>query len=163
MFVQMKISGKDNFGLHGLVWAQVASEKGRLFGISIRGFIFEVDFTKLNIKNIRDTNGGAAWCLAADPLDTLLAVGGDDGAVRLFRYAAGALEYVRTQPTVGCRVASVAFHPLQPKLFIGCADGTIRCVDKVCYFSLYISYTTILLINQTLYKEIRNCYPSSRW
>lgn len=136
MFVQVQIPGKDNFGLHGLSWAQIASEKGRLFGISIRGFIFEVDFIHLNIKNARDTNGGAAWCLAADPLDALLAVGGDDGAVRLFRYSGDSLEYVRTQPSVGCRVASVAFHPLQSKLFIGCADGTIRCVDKVCILDL---------------------------
>ena len=41
-YTQVKISGQEDFQLQSLTWASVASEAGRLFGISLRGFIFEV-------------------------------------------------------------------------------------------------------------------------
>lgn len=61
----------------------------------------------------------------------LLAVGCEDGAARLFRYEDGALEYTRSLPTTGARVLCVSFHPTVPQLFLGCDDGTIRCVEEV--------------------------------
>ena len=53
------------------------------------------------------------------------------------------IDYVKTIPSVGCRVLSIAFHPVENKLFYGCIDGTIRCVDEVCivvYFHIFIAY-----------------------
>ena len=65
-------------------------------------------------------------------------MGCDDGTVRLFDYhdrhsdnSSCRVDYMKTIPSVGCRVLSIAFHPSENKLFYGCADGTIRCVDDV--------------------------------
>lgn len=41
---QVTIPGQSNFNLQSLTWAAEKSESGRLFGISLRGFIFEVCF-----------------------------------------------------------------------------------------------------------------------
>lgn len=134
---QARISGRTDFKLQSLIWATAEQESGRLFGISLRGFIFEVDIPKLSIKNIRDSYGGAVWCFAACPRKPLLAVGCEDGSVRIFTYDCGALEYKSTLPTTGCRVLSIAYHPLQSKLYLGCADGTIRCIDEDTGYSLF--------------------------
>lgn len=45
----------------------------------------------MRINNIRDTYGGTAWSVAACPRNPLLAVGCEDGAVRLFRYESDSL------------------------------------------------------------------------
>ena len=44
---QVTIPGQTNFNLQSLTWAAEKSESGRLFGISLRGFIFEV--TKITL------------------------------------------------------------------------------------------------------------------
>jgi WD40 repeat protein len=71
--------------------------------------------------------------MAANPRNASLAVGCEDGGVRLFNYdgGVGALEFMRALPTTGARVLCVAYHPVKERLFIGCDDGTIRCVDEV--------------------------------
>jgi U3 small nucleolar RNA-associated protein 4 len=94
-------------------------------------FLFQYDFARLAVKNIRDSYGGAAWCLASSARDSLLVVGCEDGAARLFSYEDRSLEYRKSLPTTGSRVLSVAFHPKQPHVYLGCADGTIRCVEEV--------------------------------
>ena len=90
-----------------------------------------MDLSSLIIKNIRDSYGGTAWCLASCPRKPLLAVGCEDGAARLFSYEGGGLEYSRSLPTTGSRILSLAFHPKWSQLFLGCDDGTIRCLDEV--------------------------------
>jgi hypothetical protein len=41
-YVQARAPGQQDFKLQCLTWAALSSERGRLFGISLRGFIFEV-------------------------------------------------------------------------------------------------------------------------
>jgi hypothetical protein len=41
-YVQATAPGQKGFNLQALTWAAEKSESGRLFGISLRGFIFEV-------------------------------------------------------------------------------------------------------------------------
>ena len=82
---------------------------------------------------MRDSYGGAAWCMASCPRHCLLAIGCEDGASRLFRYDGAVLEYARSLPTTGARILCIAFHPLLPRIFMGCDDGCIRCYDEVRY------------------------------
>lgn len=42
-YVQATAPGQKGFNLQALTWAADKSESGRLFGISLRGFVFEVD------------------------------------------------------------------------------------------------------------------------
>ena len=71
------------------------------------------------MKNVRDSYGGAAWCMASCRRHSYLAVGCEDGAARLFQYEDDALEYTRSLPTTGARVLCIAFHPTVPQLFLG--------------------------------------------
>lgn len=96
----------------------------------------QLDLSTLKIKNVRDSYGGAAWCMASCPRHCLLAIGCEDGATRLFRYDGGVLEYARSLPNTGARILCVAFHPTLPRLFMGCDDGCIRCFDEVSKFAV---------------------------
>lgn len=50
-YTQALIPGQTNFNLQCLTWATDKLESGRLFGISLRGFIFEVRMTvKLTVQ-----------------------------------------------------------------------------------------------------------------
>jgi U3 small nucleolar RNA-associated protein 4 len=48
--------------------------------------------------------------------------------VRIFQYDT-TLEYSRAYPSTNSRVLSICHHPSQARIFLGCADGTIRCHD----------------------------------
>jgi WD40 repeat protein len=128
---QAKIPGITDFKLQALSWA-AHNDEVRLFGISLKGFLFEVDLERLAILNIEDVYGGAAWCLAPSPREPILAVGSESGIIRLFRYySLKGLEYSKAISTSSARILSVAYHPNEPKLFTGSNDGTIRCIDEV--------------------------------
>lgn len=43
-----------------------------------------------------ESNGGAIWCMAANPMGNFIAIGCEDGAVRLFSVQRNRLDYVRT-------------------------------------------------------------------
>ncbi len=67
--------GRDDFQLQGLKFALNEEEKHRLFGISLRGFVFELDLASLTMKNVRDSYGGNVWCIAMSPRDPYFSVG----------------------------------------------------------------------------------------
>lgn len=43
-YTQARISGQKDFQLQSLLWSTMKEEQGRLFGVSLRGFLFEVSF-----------------------------------------------------------------------------------------------------------------------
>jgi hypothetical protein len=47
-YAQAKVPGQKDFQLQSLTWAAIASEAGRLFGISLRGFVFEVNMNTVS-------------------------------------------------------------------------------------------------------------------
>ena len=87
----------------------------------------------MKICNISDSYGGSAWCMDLSPRHSMLVIGCDDGSARSFSYDMNVLSYKKAFATTGSRILSIAFHPANPRLFFGCADGTIRCVDEVNY------------------------------
>eukprot|EP01035_Chromulina_nebulosa_P035968 gene35968-48385_t len=135
--------GDSSLQLQVLCW-ELNHDKGsgnsRLFGASLRGFIFEVDLKQLRIQGIQESYGGAVWSMACCPYDSLLAVSCEDGTVRIFRYGDDSgekLTYLKSisisSSIASQKVAalSVAFHPNSElkRLFIGGSDGAIRCVQ----------------------------------
>lgn len=148
--IQCTIPGKRFFKLQQLVWSTSSKEKHRLFGVSLRGFVFEVDLKALTIINIRDSYGGAAWSVCSSTLSTksegesedsatpILCVGCEDGTVKVFQYDSGGLEYVKSLITSNnARVLSVAVcakpsaDPVVcSSVYIGTSAGYIHCVDR---------------------------------
>lgn len=81
--------------------------------------------------NIRDSYGGVIWSICASPREGVIGVGCEDGSAKLFSYSDSSLDYVRSMQPTGSRVLCLSFDPSLPRLFAGCADGTIRCFDEV--------------------------------
>eukprot|EP01031_Cornospumella_fuschlensis_P040654 gene40654-49567_t len=137
-----RISGSVDFQLQALCWSQHHEEDTlegpsgakyqRLFGISLRGFIFEADLGVRGLKNVSDTYGGAAWSLVSSPRSTNLFVGCEDGSVRVFSHitSPSRLVYVRAFPTGAGRVLCLAVHPTARRIYAGCLDGSVRCLDE---------------------------------
>ena len=129
--VRAKLSGCNDFMLQSLKWSNIAEQKGRLFGISLRGFLFEVNLTSAQLVNICDSYGGAAWCLDVCPREASMTVGCEDGSAKCFSYEDARITYKRTYASVGSRILSISYHPVKTQIYFGCADGTIRCVDEI--------------------------------
>lgn len=149
--VEARIPGQKDKGLRSLVWiggagggssdsegegvdneAAAASEEddgARLFGCGLDGTVFEVDLLRLCYKNVRDAYGGAAWCMRPAASLSLLAVGCEDGSIRLFSTEGGSLEYKRSFPSTGSRVLCLAWGPANDVIFAGCLDSMIHCLD----------------------------------
>lgn len=66
-----------------------------------------------NLQKSLPSQGGAIWSIAANPSNTTLALGCDDGAVRLVNLWDGALEMLRKFDTTKTRLLSVAWGPQQ--------------------------------------------------
>lgn len=146
--VEARIPGQKNKGLRSLAWIEGTSggggaedegedgsavaaevEGARLFGCGLDGTVFEVDLLRLRYKNVRDAYGGAAWCMRPAAALSLLAVGCDDGTVRLFSTENGGVEYKRSFPSTGSRVLCLAWGPANDVIFAGCLDSMIHCFD----------------------------------
>ena len=137
-YTQARVCGKEGFGLRGLAFSPLNADAGRLFGVSLCGFVFEVDFASLTLKNIRDSYGGGVWAIASNPRGPTMALGCEDKTVKLFSYGnSSSLEYEKTFPSTGSRVLCVAFNPTLPQVLAGCADGTIRCYDEVTSSNIF--------------------------
>lgn len=115
--IRQSTDGDSSLQLQVLCW-ELNHDKGsgnsRLFGASLRGFIFEVrfdchvnrnccrfkvfhgkvDLKQLRIQGIQESYGGAVWSMACCPYDSLLAVSCEDGTVRIFRFDVIYLKYI---------------------------------------------------------------------
>ena len=140
--------------IRALAWSQdVQDARARLFVGSLDTFISEIDVTGMRVRHRRDSYGGPIWCLAVAPAQDLLAVGCEDGSVKLFSTADNALEFSRALPTVNARVLSLAWQVFpvssvpfsssaslstqQLGIFVGAIDGTIRHLDAATGHSAY--------------------------
>ncbi|KAI9366854.1 WD40-repeat-containing domain protein [Zopfochytrium polystomum] len=78
------------------------------------------------------TGGGAIWCMALSPGHDQVAIGCEDGSVRLFsvgKAQGDTIEYRTILDRQEGRVLSVAFHPTLPILAAGSTDSCIRFYD----------------------------------
>jgi len=109
-------------------YAQPVVEE-RFFSSGLNGEIVEWDLSSNKKKRTVESYGGAVWCMQPDLRGRLLAVGCEDGSLRLFSLFSNSLstcEYFRVFPIQPDRVLSLAWHVSGKDLFTGGADGSIR-------------------------------------
>ncbi|CAN0277610.1 unnamed protein product, partial [Scytosiphon promiscuus] len=143
--VEARVPGQKNKGLRSLAWVEntdggsdlEAGGVARLFGCGLDGTVFEVDLLRLCYKDVRDAYGGAAWCMQPASSLSVLAVGCEDGSVRLFSTEGGGLEYKRSFPSTGSRIISLAWGPANDVMFAGCLDSMIHCLDATTGQTLF--------------------------
>ncbi|KZW02022.1 WD40 repeat-like protein [Exidia glandulosa HHB12029] len=86
----------------------------RLFSAGGGSELLEWDLERGTILRSISSQGGSIWSFAPNPSSTMLALGCEDGGVRLLNVADGALEHVRRLDRVKTRLLSIAWGP--PKL-----------------------------------------------
>ncbi|KAJ3206882.1 U3 small nucleolar RNA-associated protein [Dinochytrium kinnereticum] len=104
------------------------TRRSRLLTAGLDGCITEWDLTTLMPIAKVESGGGAIWCLAASPRHDEVAIGCEDGTVRVFSVEGtpGTIEYKATFDRQDGRILSVAYHPTQPILSTGSTDSCIR-------------------------------------
>jgi U3 small nucleolar RNA-associated protein 4 len=101
----------------------------RLFISGLNGLITEYDIHTLLPKNEVSSNGGPVWCAAVNHKGTILAVGCEDGCIRLFDIADGNLEYLRSLDRQDGRILSLTWSYDDSSIISGSSVSIIHCLD----------------------------------
>lgn len=85
-----------------------------------------------------DVVGGAIWCLAVSPDQDLLAVGSEDGRIRIFSILPRSIEFLRGFETgKDGRILSISWSPDGSRIVAGTAGGSVLVFDtqtgRVCF------------------------------
>ncbi|KAF9433718.1 U3 small nucleolar RNA-associated protein [Entomortierella beljakovae] len=97
----------------------------RLFSAGLNAVVTEWDLTSLKPKRSVDSHGGAVWCMATNHANTVLAVGCEDGCVRLFDIADGELALLNTFDKQKSRILSLAWSQDDKIMVTGSANSCI--------------------------------------
>lgn len=117
------IPGRDGRSVESLCWVG-----SRLFSAGLDGLIAEYDLENLRPKYTVDAYGGPIWSICRNPQGTLLAVGCEDGTVKIFEVLDDRIQFQRHLDRQKGRVISVSWHPSGAKIAAGMMD-MIRIFD----------------------------------
>jgi len=121
-FIEKVIPGGPGLSVEALVWGK----NNRLFSAGHHALITEWNLVTLRPKIMADSFGGAVWSLAIDSEGTTLAVGCEDGCVRLFDIHEDAITYKKSLVGDKARILSVSWQPKSNYIVTGSAEGVIR-------------------------------------
>lgn len=91
------------------IWNEVVSECVKL------SFAFSLCNSDYDLQRTISSQGGSIWSIASNPSSSLLALGCEDGTVRLLSLAHDTLTHYRRFDRVKCRVLSIAWGPPVPR------------------------------------------------
>ncbi|PVU93664.1 hypothetical protein BB561_003119 [Smittium simulii] len=109
--------------------ADIIATPPRLFTAGLNGAIIEWCLSTMLPKTAVDSYGGAVWCMSVNNAQTIIAVGTDDGYVRLFDIADGNLSYLRSLDPIERRILSMCWSNDDSYIYCGSTDGSIRKYD----------------------------------
>lgn len=100
----------------------------RLLSAGLSGQILEWNLESGKTVSTTSSFGGAIWCMKTCPSSPdILAIGCEDGAVRLFRILPRiGLEYLSALERQPCKVVSLDWHPTKPIILTGGTIGRAR-------------------------------------
>ncbi|TDL28747.1 WD40 repeat-like protein [Rickenella mellea] len=87
----------------------------RLFSAGGGNELVEWDLDRLCVMRTLSSQGGAIWSISVNPQSSLLALGCEDGCVRLLSLADNTLIHHRKFDRVKCRLLTIAWGPPLPK------------------------------------------------
>lgn len=88
----------------------------RLFSCGGGSELLEWDTARGCVRRTVPSQGGSIWSMAANPASTMLALGCEDGTIRLLSLAADTLEHFRRFDRVKGRLLCIAWGPPLPRL-----------------------------------------------
>ncbi|XP_057691890.1 U3 small nucleolar RNA-associated protein 4 homolog [Corythoichthys intestinalis] len=122
-FQEKVIPGRDGAGIESLCWVGQ-----RLFSAGLSGGITEYDLENLQPKSTVDAYGGPIWTICSNSKGTSLAVGCEDGTVKIFEILADRIQFQRNFDRQKSRIISLSWHPSGTRLAAGMMD-MIRIFD----------------------------------
>uniref|UniRef100_A0A672YH91 Uncharacterized protein n=1 Tax=Sphaeramia orbicularis TaxID=375764 RepID=A0A672YH91_9TELE len=117
------VPGQDGRAVEALCWVGQ-----RLFSAGLNGEITEYDLENLRPKYTMDAYGGPIWTISSNTQGTLLAVGCEDGTVKIFEMLETGIQFQRNLDRQKGRVISLSWHPSGSLIAAGMMD-MIRIFD----------------------------------
>ncbi|XP_051661559.1 U3 small nucleolar RNA-associated protein 4 homolog [Manacus candei] len=118
------IPGHEARTVESLCWAA----GDRLFGAGLNGDITEYDLSRLSAARGADGGGGPIWSMAANGTGTQLAIGCEDGSVKIFQVIPGGIQFERNLDRRKGRVLCLSWHPSDTHIVAGSID-VFRVID----------------------------------
>ncbi|XP_060779683.1 U3 small nucleolar RNA-associated protein 4 homolog isoform X2 [Neoarius graeffei] len=122
-FQEKVIPGREKRATEALTWVGE-----RLFSAGLNSEIVEYDLENHKVKYTLDAYGGPIWTIASNKQGTHLAVGCEDGTVKLFEVHEGKIQFERNLAKQKGRIISVSWHPSGSRIAAGMMD-MIRVFD----------------------------------
>uniref|UniRef100_A0A8C7VLG0 UTP4 small subunit processome component n=1 Tax=Oncorhynchus mykiss TaxID=8022 RepID=A0A8C7VLG0_ONCMY len=122
-FQEKVIPGKDSRSTESLCWVG-----GRLFSAGLNGEITEYDLENLRPKYSLEAYGGPIWTIISNTQGTQLAIGCEDGTVKLFEVLEEHIQFERNLDRQKGRIISLSWHPSGTHIAAGMMD-MIRVFD----------------------------------
>uniref|UniRef100_A0A4W5PQ16 UTP4 small subunit processome component n=1 Tax=Hucho hucho TaxID=62062 RepID=A0A4W5PQ16_9TELE len=122
-FQEKVIPGKDSRSIEALCWVG-----GRLFSAGLNGEITEYDLENLRPKYSLDAYGGPIWTITSNSQGAHLAIGCEDGTVKLFEVLEESIQFERNLDRQKGRIISLSWHPSGAQIAAGMMD-MIRVFD----------------------------------
>ncbi|XP_069758009.1 U3 small nucleolar RNA-associated protein 4 homolog isoform X2 [Narcine bancroftii] len=95
----------------------------RLLSVGLNGEIMEFDLQRLCPKYALNAFGGPLWCMSCNYEETYLAIGCEDGSVKLFEIGPEKLQFERNLDHQKGRILSLAWHKLGTMIVTGSLDN----------------------------------------
>lgn len=117
------IPGRDGRAVEALCWVGQ-----RLFSAGLNGEITEYDLENLKPQYVMEAYGGPIWTISCNKQGTHLAVGCEDGTVKLFEILKEKIQFQRNLDRQKSRIISLSWHPSGAQIAAGMMD-MIRIFD----------------------------------
>ncbi|XP_025975475.2 U3 small nucleolar RNA-associated protein 4 homolog [Dromaius novaehollandiae] len=117
-FQEKAIPGHEARSVEALCWAA----GDRLFGAGLSGDVCEYDLERLRVKCTADGFGGPIWSMAASGSGTQLAIGCEDGSVKLFHVVPDGVQFERSLDRQQGRILCLSWHPSETHIAAGSID-----------------------------------------
>ncbi|KAJ0069514.1 hypothetical protein NL108_008453, partial [Boleophthalmus pectinirostris] len=117
------IPGRDGRSIEALCWVG-----SRLFSVGLDGLITEYDLNNLRPKYTVEAYGGPVWSISCNRQGNLLAIGCEDGTVKIFEVLDDRIQFQRNLDRQKGRIISVSWHSSGTKIAAGMMD-MIRVFD----------------------------------
>uniref|UniRef100_A0A673YZN6 UTP4 small subunit processome component n=1 Tax=Salmo trutta TaxID=8032 RepID=A0A673YZN6_SALTR len=123
-FQEKVIPGKDSRSIESLCWVG-----GRLFSAGLNGEIAEYDLENLRPKYSMEAYGGPIWTIISNTQGTQLAIGCEDGTVKLFEVLEEHIQFERNLDRQKGRIISLSWHPSGTHIAAGMMDMILFAVS----------------------------------
>lgn len=122
-FQEKVIPGRDGRAIEALCWVG-----RRLFCAGLNGEITEFDLENQRPRYSVEAYGGPIWTLSCNRQGTLLAVGCEDGTVKIFEVLQDKIQFIKNLDRQRSRIMSLSWHPAGTRIAAGTMD-MIRIFD----------------------------------